>query len=417
MASREGGYRPRGRPGCLRYKPALLILTAGGGRTRLEPMVSTIIGVVLALAGIGVAIYLYTRSASKQQAERLEAKVDALVRRFGQLQAYMAELPDSVGAVRAGFDAGLTAMEQSRWDEAIGHFRESVKTAAGTQLVALYNLIGLCHFTPGRRQAALEAWEESSRLARDFGDKTGEVRAVGNIGLVWHLMGKWDKAMVQFRAALALHRELGDRLGEAKDLGNIGAIWKNRCDLDKALENHAAALAIFEQLGAKREQAGVLGNIGLAWQEKGDLDKALQFQERSLGLRRELGDNRGAAIALTNIGNVWQLKGDPDRALGFHEQALAVFTQQGAKHEQASVLGNIGLAWLSRGEPARAVAYLVQARRIFTELAARVAVDQTTGRLAHCLETIGGSAFVAACVEAGITRPDAEQLAGELRKK
>jgi len=150
-------------------------------------------------------------------------------------------------------------------------------------------------------------------------------------------------------------------------------------------------------------------------QEKGDLDKALQFQERSLGLRRELGDSRGEAIALTNIGNVWQLKGDSERALGLLEQALVAFTQQGAKSEQASVLGNIGLARLSRGEPVRAVAYLIQARLIFRELDARAALGQTDERLAQCLKDMGGDAFVAACVEAGMARPDAERLASELR--
>ncbi|MFO7637933.1 MAG: tetratricopeptide repeat protein, partial [bacterium] len=255
---------------------------------------------VACVVGIIVAVCLYRRTASKRQVEVVQkdmatkdqvegvrkdmcARIDALSTALGA-QLYADGLPTASPPVRDPFKLGLTAMERYKWDEAIGHFKDAAKHASGTQLVALFNLIGICHYTPGRWPEALEDWEESERLARRF----------------------------------------GDRKGEAAALGNIGVIWQNKGELDKALEYQEKALKVLEELGAKQEQASVLGNIGLIWQNKGELDKALGYQEKALKMRRELGMKLEEAQALGNIGLIWKGRGELDKALEYHEKSLAI---------------------------------------------------------------------------------------------
>jgi len=157
----------------------------------------------------------------KRQAAEQNRKLDALQQTVGQLTAYLDGLPQAKGPVRTSFDAGYAAYEACKWDEAIGHFKEALKTAQGTQLVALYNLIGLSHYTPGRRDDALAAFEESRRLAVDFKDRKGEAAALGNIGLIWMNKGEWDRAVGNLVQVLAVFGQLGAKVEVARTLRNL----------------------------------------------------------------------------------------------------------------------------------------------------------------------------------------------------
>ncbi|MBM3315859.1 hypothetical protein FJY71_08510, partial [candidate division WOR-3 bacterium] len=100
------------------------------GKTILGMSEGLFYGGIFALVGIAVAIYLFAKTASKKQAKSIEGKVDALTTKFGRFTAYLDGLPKATGPVRTSFDAGYAAYKACKWDEAIGHFREAIKTAS-----------------------------------------------------------------------------------------------------------------------------------------------------------------------------------------------------------------------------------------------------------------------------------------------
>ena len=53
-----------------------------------------------------------------------------------------------------------------------------------------------------------------------------------------------------YRDALKMHRETGNRLGEARQLGNLGLIAGRRGEVQRAQELLRQALEIFEGIGA-----------------------------------------------------------------------------------------------------------------------------------------------------------------------
>ena len=68
---------------------------------------------------------------------------------------YLDGLINSLPTVRTPFDLGRAAMNGSKWDNAILLFKVATKQAAGTELVALASLLGLCYEAPGRWQEVL----------------------------------------------------------------------------------------------------------------------------------------------------------------------------------------------------------------------------------------------------------------------
>src|SRR5512139_1135293 len=93
---------------------------------------------------------------------------DIVRRRPGAVAQYLGGLFESEPAVRQSFELGFAAMNACNWDEAIEHFRKAVMQTKGAGVVALLNLIGVCHYTQGRSDDALSDFQQSARLGEEF---------------------------------------------------------------------------------------------------------------------------------------------------------------------------------------------------------------------------------------------------------
>jgi tetratricopeptide (TPR) repeat protein len=312
-------------------------------------------------------------------------------------------------------------MEAYKWDEAIGHFSKAMEHAAGTELVALSSLVGLCHYAPGRSKEALESHEKSARLAEQYGDKQGKAVALDNVGVIWRDNVLWkgadkallDKAHENHETALKMLRELGAKTEEASALTNIGGIHFLKGEPDKALAYFEDALKIYQETGDRQGQAGMLGNIGIAHEQKGELDKALEYVERAVKLSREIGSKKLLADNLCNVGTMYSAKGDLGKALACGEEAAKLCHEMGAM-EEVGALANVGHVLVQKGEHERAVGSFMAAREV---VLARGGVPEPRLHregLGKCLEALGREKFVAACEKAGMPKPEAEKLADQL---
>jgi tetratricopeptide (TPR) repeat protein len=117
---------------------------------------------------------------------------------------YLDGLMNSLPTVRSPFELGRAAMKTCKWDNAIVLFKVAAKQAAGSELVALASLMGLCHEAPGRWQAAREGHEESIRLAEQYADLQGKAAALTNLGRLCLVTGETDKARKHHEEAMAM---------------------------------------------------------------------------------------------------------------------------------------------------------------------------------------------------------------------
>ncbi|MCX6843573.1 MAG: tetratricopeptide repeat protein, partial [candidate division WOR-3 bacterium] len=164
-------------------------------------------------------MYTYMPGPDKRQ-----LKMAQTPRNVGRMVKHLGGLPKSERAAREPFELGHAAMTAFKWDEAIVHFRKAMNKAKGTQLVALLNLIGLCQYASDRPADALRDYEESARLAEEFGDKQGKAADLGNIGNIYSAKGEPDRALKYYEEALAIYRKTAYQPGVANQLGSIALI-------------------------------------------------------------------------------------------------------------------------------------------------------------------------------------------------
>lgn len=210
------------------------------------------------------------------------------------------------------------------------------------EALALTN-IGQGLFALGENKKALEAFEETLRIAAEVGAKSNDARmseAVARraIGQVHSQVGDYQKALAVTRQALALFEAEKDRRGESDCLNNIGMILLNLGDAQQAVKYLERSLQISTESGNKSNQARTLSNIGLANFNLGENHKALERFNKSLELVRELGDREGEATALVNISSVTSAFGEKQKALGYLDQALKTYRDMANKRGEADTL-------------------------------------------------------------------------------
>jgi tetratricopeptide (TPR) repeat protein len=294
-----------------------------------------IAGFVVAVIAALIALFAWILPRRARLDKSTENKIKAIekllktIANRSDIQIYVDGLPSASPPVFDPFAKGVKLMAEYKWDEAIVEFKKSMKEAKDSQLVALYNLIGVCYFTLDKLVLAEENYNNSLTLAREFSDKDGEVGALGNLGLIYHNRGDLDKALEYHEENLKIARESGINRSEAVALGNIGLIFMHRGDLNQSLKCHENALKINRVVGNRKDEALDLGNIGLIFQCKGDFDNALEYHEKALKINREISNRKDEGLDLFNIGSTFRKRGEKKKALKYFEDALKIFTEIG----------------------------------------------------------------------------------------
>ena len=345
---------------------------------------------------------LYNRSPARKRARIAVVKCEVIRRDMDRMAEYIDGLSKSPPAVKQPFELGRAAMDTYRWDKAIALFREALTQARGAELVALFNLTGVCCYTQGLLDNALASFEESARLAEQFGDDEGKAPALGNIGVVWHDRGELDRALSYKEKALAKAHELGDQWAEATYLANIGNIWHDKGDLDKALEYHEQALELSRDLGDKWGVASDLAVMASVLRDRGVLDEALRYNKEALAMARELGYRLGVATDLRSIASTYRYKGRLAEALKYDEEALALARKIGCRLGVAADLGNIGLILTAEKKFEAAAPKLAEALTLMLASGVANGPRQVVNGLVKCEDKLGRKRVEELLKEAGL---------------
>jgi tetratricopeptide (TPR) repeat protein len=324
----------------------------------------------------------------RQRPRGVRTRLDVIRRDLYRAAEYLGDVR-SDPAVWPPFEHGLAAMAAYQWDYAIEHFRYAQAKASGAQLVPIYNQTGVCQYVRGRLDDALRNFEESARLAKEYGDEDGKAPALGNIGLILHDRGEFGDALKQLSEALAIARKSDDQRVAAPFLASIGNIHRDRREYDEALQYCREALAISRNSGDKSGIARCLGNIGDIHRDKDELDKALKFYEEALALSREIDDLWGTANCLGSIAAIHRYRGEIDEALVFHEDALALERKIGLQAGVATELANFGLILVSKGLYRQAVATLAESLDTLLGIGLANGPRQVLFGLSRCDDRLG----------------------------
>jgi tetratricopeptide (TPR) repeat protein len=316
-------------------------------------------------------------AAKRRHAEhfiRIGRRADGLYRRGGEnVLAGLVLFDREQGHLGAAFD----------WLESR---RDKESTPLLVSLVAAVTYISDLRFHPRQRIRWLEAQAKAARLA---GDREGEGKALGNLGVAYKHLGDARKAIGLYEQGLAISREIGDRRGEGKALGNLGLAYVALSDARKAIEFYEQRLVIAREMGDRRGEGMVLGNLGVTYKSLGDARKAIGLHEQALAISREIGDRLGEDVALGNLGLAYADLGDPRKAIELYEQALVIDREIGDRRGEGADLGNLGTAYADLGEARKAIEFHEQALVIDREIGDRHGEGDDLGNLGNAYAGLG----------------------------
>jgi len=223
------------------------------------------------------------------------------------------------------------------------------------EIVAVVEM-GLIYDQLGELQKYIELEERGLLLAREMGNREHEGSALNNIGNGYKTFGDYEKAILNLTQALDIQRETNDKSGEAIVLNNLGGCYLLQGNLQKAGELYQQSIILRRAVKDRRGEGNVLNNLGQVYAQSGDAAKAVEYLQQALAVRRELADKTGEAITLRNLARVYWTAGDKAKGIEHFEQSNALAIKLGDRRVQAESAYGLALAEKERGNLEKALA-------------------------------------------------------------
>jgi CHAT domain-containing protein/tetratricopeptide (TPR) repeat protein len=210
------------------------------------------------------------------------------------------------------------------------------------------------------------------------------------------------RAIEMYQEALAIRRALGDRSGEARALLQIGATYSDLKDSERAIDSLTQAAALLQTIGDRAGEAQALAAIGAVYGSLGDTLAAIEHRQRSLAVWRELGNREREAYTLTFIGSLRHSLGEPWKAIENWREALQIWRELGDQKGEAGVLYRLSTSYDNLGEKQKAIEHLRLALPLQRKLGDKDAIATTLYKLGLVYDSINERQIAAALFKEGL---------------
>ncbi|MFD0363832.1 BTAD domain-containing putative transcriptional regulator [Nocardia sp. GCM10030253] len=191
--------------------------------------------------------------------------------------------------------------------------------------------------------------------SRQLADRSGEARALTDLGWAHWRQGDFEQAFSRSTQALLVSREIGDHLQEARALNTLGNVAWRRRDYDEARRNLEPALQLAVDAGNQVGEAHVRGNLAMVFAATASYTDAEDHLDRALALHRELGNQRGEALVLNNLGVIARGSGQFGLSLAHHGRARDLYRMLGNHSDEASAVNALGETARCGNNPTQAI--------------------------------------------------------------
>jgi tetratricopeptide (TPR) repeat protein len=272
----------------------------------------------------------------------------------------------------AHYSLGLGLRKAGRIQEAIGEYRQALRTAPNDAWLH-YNL-GVALYHADKLSDAIVHFEQALRLKPDFAQAHYDWGvALTQLGRVPEAIAHWEQALrikpdypeahENLATALARSDELAEAIGHYEQALRLKPDYaeahSNLADALRRAGRMPEAVAHWEQaLRINPSLAEAHYNLGLVLSQTGKIDEAVGHYEQALRI------NPDFAEAHNNLGTTLLQEGKLNEAIGHYEQALRL------KPDYAEAHYNLGVALAQSGKVENAIRHLEQALQInpdFTE--------------------------------------------------
>ncbi len=180
-------------------------------------------------------------------------------------------------------------------------------------------------------------------------------KALLGIGGLAMAQGDLERARVASAEALRLAREAGDETLTMWALGNMSHLYINEGRYDAARQANEESLAIARAAVDERRVAYALNGLGEIARLQGEYGRAGELYKESLSLARQVGEHNVIVVGLINLGIVALHEGKPDKAKASLGESLRLAWSQQDHLKTIVGLAELAAVAVVEGDPLRAV--------------------------------------------------------------
>jgi predicted ATPase/transcriptional regulator with XRE-family HTH domain len=276
-------------------------------------------------------------------------------------------------------------VRRRRAAELAWHFREGGAPARTLPYTLLAGDNAVSVHAPGEAE---RYYRTALDLAQDLGDRPAEARALEKLGWLMWMMARFDACSVALERASRLYRDTDDAEGELRAVGQLGMVHFTHAPMEGA----ERIRSLLERLGAREPSMSIVSlhsSLSMNLIVAGRYQEALEAVQEAMEIARALGDEgtlawvqtmRGTALGL--IGRLEEARRELEKRLSLAEEANDYWGQLSAAH----YLGKMSMA---QGDFDAALRYHGRALELAERLGARSRISAETANLSEILFYLG----------------------------
>jgi len=222
---------------------------------------------------------------------------------------------------------GRIGLEQSKFDQAERHLRESLKIAheLNDMEVIAYTLAHLGYISHylGRAADAQNYGEQSYEFAKKTGDATAQAFSLNMLAVVSVGNGKFEQAHAYYLRAIEICKSAGDRHGLARAYNNLSELIRVQGSYAEAKYYALEAIALARELGNRYAVPLMLINLVNAQVGLGEIHEAYASVREALQLNIE--NNSIAWILFSLVGYANILAAEDKRVQALEALGLCLY--------------------------------------------------------------------------------------------
>jgi len=219
----------------------------------------------------------------------------------------------------------------------------------------------------GEIDEAMRHLTTAVEIARKTGNKPLEAKGVGAIGitLIWSpTPDTMDEGRIWMEESSRIAKEIGDKVTEASDLQNLGHYYNWKGEFSRAKENLNKALALAEEVGSIPITIYKLFVLSMILAGNGEYNEAISTGQRCLQLARDYGSWSHVSMALNTLGWIYHDLSNIELAIRYNNEAI----ENARAHELVRASGavrsslvNLGMDYLYENDYENAEKYFKEA--------------------------------------------------------
>ena len=299
-------------------------------------------------------------------------------------------LEDSLGCCRAHESLGTALFSLGRYKDAVMQHTQQHMRAQNVdprESISALNRLGQALVKMKNYQAALKAYKDSLKFAKEIGDHILTARAYSHLGSTHISAQDVDKAMMWHHQHLTFAKETQSKAEEAEAYGHLGHACFLKSNFEQSMMFYQQLLSVAVQLNDLVLKAQAYGGMGQANRAMGNLWHAQSCREQQLKISKDLGDNESQLTALNHLGHIHKAAGKLSQAMQCYTECLELAQKIKDQAGEGKAYANLGSCHMALGSYREAVSYFKQELVISQERGDKVSEATTLGHL--------GSTFLA----------------------